>query len=177
MFTQETKLSKLLELALEHISNSRQGLPQEAFYFVSQLTPLVNVDLLIKDKVGRTLLTWRDDRFHGPAWHIPGGIIRFKELIEDRVVKVAQSELGASVKFDPDPINVRGLINSERDVRGHFISLLFLCELTSEPDVGRSCEENVPPKRGQWAWHNGAPKNLLRVHEPFRKFIDETSPL
>lgn len=177
MFTQETELSKLLELAHGHIPNSRQGLPPEAFYFVSQLTPLVNVDLLIKDKAGRTLLTWRDDKFHGPAWHIPGGIIRFKEQIEDRVVKVAQSELGASVRFLSEPINVRGLINSERDVRGHFISLLFLCELTSEPDEGLRCEGIASPKQGQWAWHNGSPKNLLRVHEPFRKFIDETKPL
>jgi len=177
MLTQENELPKLLELALGLIPNSRQGLPQEAFYFVSQLTPLVNVDLLIKDKAGRTLLTWRDDMFHGPAWHIPGGIIRFKESIEVRVVKVAQSELGASVKFVPEPINVCGLINSERDVRGHFISLLFLCELTSQPDVGRRFEESVHPKQGQWAWHNRAPKNLLRVHEPFRKFIDEPPPL
>lgn len=137
---------------------------------------MINVDLLIKDKAGRTLLTWRDDNFYGPAWHIPGGIIRFKELIEDRVVKVAQSELGASVKFSAEPINVRSLINQERDIRGHFISLLYLCELTSEPNPQLMCLGDSP-KQGQWAWHKGAPKNLLRVHEPFRKFIDETPPL
>lgn len=70
--TANTHLSELLDQVREQIPNAKQGLPQEVFYFVSELTPLINVDLLIKDKSGRTLLTWRDDKFYGPAWHIPG---------------------------------------------------------------------------------------------------------
>ena len=92
-------LSYLLDEALKHIPNSKTGLPQEAFYFVSQLTPMINVDLLVKNKLGQTLLTWRDDKFYGPAWHIPGGIIRFKEKIGDRINKVAENELGCKVYF------------------------------------------------------------------------------
>lgn len=165
-----------LDRALEHIKNAKDGLPIDVFYFVSQLTPLINVDLLVKNKKGQVLLTWRDDRFYGPAWHIPGGIIRFKEKIEDRVEKVAQLELGASVRFSPEPIHIRGLINAERDVRGHFISLLFLCELVSDLPQERAYIKGEP-KSGEWAWHNGAPKDLLKVHEAFRKYIDDTPPL
>jgi colanic acid biosynthesis protein WcaH len=165
-----------LNKALECINNAKDGLPLDAFYFVSQLTPLINVDLLIKNKNGQVLLTWRNDRFYGPAWHIPGGIIRFKENIEDRIEKVALTELDASVRFAPEPIHVRGLINSERDIRGHFISLLFLCELTSTLPQQRAYI-NGDPKSGEWAWHNGAPKDLLKVHEAFRKYIDDTIPL
>ncbi len=165
-----------LDKVLEHIKNAKDGLPIDVFYFISQLTPLINVDLLVKNKSGKVLLTWRDDRFYGPAWHIPGGIIRFKEKIEDRIEKVAQLELGASVRFAPEPIYIRGLINSERDVRGHFISLLFLCELISDlPE--ESAYIKGDPKSGEWAWHNGAPKDLLKVHEAFRKYIDDTPPL
>ena len=165
-----------LDKALVQIKNAKDGLPLDAFYFVSQLTPLINVDLLIKNKKGQALLTWRNDQFYGPAWHIPGGIIRFKEKIEDRIVKVAQLELGVSVRFAPEPIHVRGLINTERDVRGHFISLLFLCELTSDP-LQEKAYIKGDPKPGEWAWHNGAPKDLLKVHEVFRKYIDDTAPL
>ena len=50
------------------------GLPEELFLYVSSITPLVNVDLLIKDDRGRALLTWRDDSYYGPDWHVPGGI-------------------------------------------------------------------------------------------------------
>jgi ADP-ribose pyrophosphatase YjhB (NUDIX family) len=165
-----------LDKVLAHIKNAKDGLPIDVFYFVSQLTPLINVDLLVKNKKGQVLLTWRDDRFYGPAWHIPGGIIRFKEKIEDRIEKVAQLELGASVRFAPEPIYIRGLINTERDVRGHFISLLFLCKLTSDLPQGRAYAGDVP-KPGEWAWHDQAPKDLLKVHEAFRKYINETDPL
>jgi len=169
-------LPNLLEQVLKNVSNAKVGLPQEIFYFVSQLTPLINVDLLIKNKKGHTLLTWRHDQFHGPAWHIPGGVIRFKENIEDRIERVAESELGCKVRFLPTPINVRNMINQTRDIRGHFISLMYLCELIDEPDPSRKYISNEP-KAGQWAWHETAPKNLLTVHEPFRVFINDTPPI
>jgi colanic acid biosynthesis protein WcaH len=166
-------LSYLLDEALKHIPNSKAGLPQEAFYFVSQLTPMINVDLLIKNKLGQTLLTWRDDKFYGPAWHIPGGIIRFKEKIEDRINKVAEIELGCEVKFCTTPLDIREMMNKDRDIRGHFISMLYSCEIVGNPDnLKRSFDNNH--QHGQWAWHEEAPQNLLRVHEPFRKFINGT---
>ena len=166
-------LSYLLDEALKHIPNSKTGLPQEAFYFVSQLTPMINVDLLVKNKLGQTLLTWRDDKFYGPAWHIPGGIIRFKEKIEDRINKVAENELGCKVYFNATPIDIREMMNKERDIRGHFISMLYSCEIVGNPDnLKRSLDNN--PQHGQWAWHEEAPQNLLGVHEPFRKFINGT---
>ena len=165
-----------LNKVLEHIQNAKDGLPIDVFYFVSQLTPLINVDLLIKNKQGQVLLTWRDDKFYGPAWHIPGGIIRFKEKIKDRIAKVAQLELGGKVKFAAEPIHIRGLINNERDIRGHFISMLYLCALDSDLDLSKAYRAG-DPKQGEWAWHDKAPVNLLKVHEPFRKYIDETVPL
>lgn len=165
-----------LDKVLEHVKNAKEGLPLDVFYFVSQLTPLINVDLLIKNKQGQVLLTWREDQFYGPAWHIPGGIIRFKEKIEDRIEQVARLELGATVKYAAEPIHIRGLINNERDIRGHFISMLYLCELTSDPSEGKSYKADRP-KQGEWAWHDKAPTNLLKVHESFRRFIDDTPPL
>jgi colanic acid biosynthesis protein WcaH len=37
---------------------------------------------------GRTLLTWRDDESFGAGWHVPGGIIRYKETAADRIVRL-----------------------------------------------------------------------------------------
>lgn len=171
-----TDLSDLLERVSQHVADPKVGLPQDLFYFVSSLTPMVNVDLLIKNTKGQTLLTWRADRFHGPAWHIPGGIIRFKEDIGDRIEKVAQSEIGCGVRFSKAPIDVRSLVNKERDVRGHFISLLYLCELQGEPNLSMQAT-GAEPRAGEWAWHQTAPHNLIKVHEVFRKFIDETATI
>src|SRR5438105_4861558 len=56
------------------LGDTGAGLPPEVFLFLSRVTPLLNVDLLIQDDRGRTLLTWRDDEFFGAGWHVPGGI-------------------------------------------------------------------------------------------------------
>ena len=46
-----------------------------------------------------TLLAWRDDHLNGKGWHIPGGIIRFKESIKKRINEVAKNEIGTLVDF------------------------------------------------------------------------------
>ena len=89
------KRRDVIEVLSSSIKDSREGLPKEVFLFISKLTPIVNVDLLIQDERKRTLLTWRDDGFYAPGWHIPGGIIRFKESTATRIQAVGRQELGA----------------------------------------------------------------------------------
>lgn len=147
--------------------DARQGLPNELFYFVSRLTPLVNVDLLIRNDRGELLLTWRHDQFY-KGWHIPGGIIRFKETAADRIKAVALSELGATVEADAAPCEVHEKQNCQRDVRGHFISLLYATRLTSDLDAARKCLDIAQPGNGQWAWHGPCPELLLPNHASYR---------
>ena len=141
-----------------------KDLPEELFLFISTVTPLVNVDLLIKDEANRTLLTWRDDQHYGAGWHVPGGIIRFKEPALDRVQKVAETELGCSVIADPVPVLIVETF-AETCIRGHFISLLYRCRLTGDPNPG--LQSGDPPERGQWRWHDGPPHDLLPVHRSY----------
>jgi ADP-ribose pyrophosphatase YjhB (NUDIX family) len=145
------------------------GLPEDLFLFASRITPMVNVDLLIQDDAHRTLLTWRSDEHHGSGWHVPGGIIRYKEPAHQRIREVARLELGASVEFDPDPVAVMESIGPERN-RGHFISLLYRCRLSSGPDPGQQAITD-PPEPGSWRWHTGPPADLLEVHNMYRTFL------
>ncbi|OQW92079.1 MAG: NUDIX hydrolase [Thiotrichaceae bacterium IS1] len=163
-------LTEHLAAILASIEDPKQGLPQEIFYFISRLTPMINVDLLIKNDSEQTLLTWRADEFFGPGWHIPGGIIRFKEKAETRIQKVAQTELGATVKSEPSPIAINELFAPHRDVRGHFISLLYRCSLVSPPNPDLQCLEDKP-QHGQWKWHNRCPDNLISAQEIFRAYF------
>lgn len=165
-----TEAIKRLEACID---DAHKGLPEEVFLFISRITPLINVDLLIKDERNRTLLSWRDDGYFPPAWHVPGGIIRFKETAADRIRAVAKSELGAKVRFEPVPLAIREVIDPIRKNRGHFISLLYRCDLVSPPD------ENLrhlggAPRKDQWAWHANCPDNILDVQEMYREFIDAT---
>ena len=144
------------------------GLPEEIFLFVSRLTPLINVDLLIQDKDRRTLMTWRDDEFFGRGWHLPGGVIRYKERAVDRIEKCAEEELGVEVNFESSPTVIVETAE-ERRTRGHFISLLYRCTLQGEPDPGRKAGET--PKVGEWKWHDSCPDNILKVQRVYQKYF------
>ncbi len=143
------------------------GLPEEVFLFVSRVTPMVNVDLLIKDEKGRTLLSWRDDQYAGTGWHLPGGILRFKESLETRVIKVAEKEIGVAVKFDPVPITINQTI-CPHNTRGHFISILYQCFLSGKfiPNTGLK-KKTI----GYLQWHDSCPINLVKVHKIYSRYI------
>lgn len=148
-----------------------QGLPEEVFQFISRVTPLINVDLLIKNSRGQTLLTWREDDLLPPGWHIPGGIIRFKEKFSERIHAVAKNELGAEIRFEPNPLAMNEFIHPFRALRGHFISFLFNCSLTTAPDDSLKMKA-ARPQVGEWAWHNRCPDNLLLVQKTiYEKFF------
>ena len=169
-------LAELVARIRSSIGSARAGLPHELFLLVSELTPLVNVDLLVKDERGQTLLTWRHDEFYGPGWHVPGGILRFKEKAETRIAEVARLELGASVRFASEPLLVREVMNPNRDVRGHFISIVYLCALTSAP-AERLRQAGAEPRHGEWRWHDKCPHDVIAQHEAYRQLIDRTAPL
>lgn len=154
----------------KQIKNSSKGLPEEVFLFASRIVPMVNVDLLIKDKNGRTLLSWRDDQYCGKGWHLPGGVIRFKETIKERLEKVAETEIGAKVKFELKPIAVNEIMIKSK-TRGHFISLLYKCYLSSNfvPENKGLKETDA----GYLKWHAACPDNLLKWHNNiYRKFLN-----
>ncbi len=152
------------------IKNPSEGLPEDLFLFVTCITPMINVDLLIKNERNQTLLTWRDDGFYPAGWHVPGGIIRYKETLSDRIRAVAAGELGAEIEFKPEPLAINQVIHPSRRTRGHFISLLYECALTSALDQNRRYERGIP-KPGEWAWHAQCPSDLIPVHAMYRKFI------
>jgi len=171
---QQHKISRLLiktiDLLESLIKNPQEGLAEDIFLFVSRITPMINVDLLIKNKQNHTLLTWRDDGYYPPGWHIPGGIIRYKETIADRIKAVAKNELVAKIKFKKEPLAINEVIYLSRRDRGHTISLLYECRLISSLDKNLEFKKGIP-KPGQWAWHSKCPENIISVHKMYRKFI------
>jgi ADP-ribose pyrophosphatase YjhB (NUDIX family) len=162
-------MTDVIEILDKQVPNPSEGLPDELFFFISRVTPLVNVDLLIKDNLGRVLLSWRDDQYAGKGWHLPGGIVRFKETLEARIKKVAQIEIGTAVDFDPNPLAINQIIDNKKAIRSHFISILYKCSLSSAfvpENKGLSHTD-----AGYLMWHATCPDNLLKFHEIYRKFF------
>ncbi len=150
------------------VPDANKGLPQELFFFITRMTPMVNVDLLIKDENKRTLLAWRQDQFAGGGWHLPGGIVRYKERFEERVSKVAETELETQVEFDEVPLSTHQVICGHK-TRGHFVSILYNCRLPSSfVPANKGLNPSDP---GFIQWHDRCPDNLVRVHEMYRDHI------
>ena len=146
------------------------GLGTDLYETISQLTPSVSVDLIIKNlKSEKKLLTWRKDQFYGPGWHIPGGILRFKEQLTHRVKLVLYNELKVEALKVSGPIGVHEMFNEDRNIRGHFISLIF--EVTLKTSPPNSLRAGKHPKNGQWEWFSECPSNLIRNQRQLRKYL------
>jgi colanic acid biosynthesis protein WcaH len=129
---------------------------------------MVNVDLLVKNRKNQTLLAWRDDPFAGVGWHLPGGIIRYKEKAETRILKVAEIEIGSVIEFDPVPIAINQVL-CNHNTRGHFISLLYNCIIPG--DFIPKNQGLINTNAGYLKWHDSCPENLIKVHEMYRNYI------
>jgi len=162
-------LSKAIEFIDALCPDKSNGLPEELFLFLSRTTPLVNVDLLIKDENGRTLLSWRDDELCGIGWHIPGGIVRYKETFDERLQKTALSEIGTEVIMaDANPVNIGQTIIPGQTDRGHYVSFLYACRLPEGYKISNAKSET---DAGYLKWFSGCPENLIEQQRLYSKFI------
>lgn len=69
-------------------------LPDETFKSVIQNTPLISIDLIVRNQQGEVLL---GKRVNAPAkgyWFVPGGRVRKNETLDDAFVRLVKEELG-----------------------------------------------------------------------------------
>lgn len=73
-------------------------LSDDDFRKVVDLTPLVAMDLLVKDASGRVLLGLRRNRPARGDWFVPGGRVYKGERLDDAFARITRSELGVACK-------------------------------------------------------------------------------
>ena len=155
------------------MKDQREGLPEHLFEYISSITPMINVDLLVHNPEKGVILSWRSDKFYGPGWHIPGGIIRFKESLITRLKEVALKELDIK---NLDKINFQSIyqiMNPSRDTRGHFLSFLFSAEICSVKDFKNKDSKRSSLPNEACKWHTSVPVNLIPQHKRYEKIIDD----
>lgn len=165
-----TSLKKALNDIETYIEDPRNGLPEEVFLFVSKITPLVNVDLLVRDNAGRILLSWRDDPYEGCGWHVPGGIVRLKESFEERLQKTALQELGCDVLYEKKPLEIVPIIKKTANIRCHFITFVYDCRIPNGKNISTIRRKG---EAGYLEWHDSYPDDMLQVHAFYSKYFQE----
>ncbi len=76
-------------------------LPLETFKTVVASTPLISIDLVVRDSDGRVLLGKRTNRPAKGYWFVPGGRIRKNETIEQAWQRLLSDELGLQGSIQP----------------------------------------------------------------------------
>jgi len=75
-------------------------LSDDDFLFVITNTPLVAIDLILRDAEGRIFLGRRRNEPASGKWFVPGGRILKNETIEQAFARICRSELGQSLPFE-----------------------------------------------------------------------------
>lgn len=71
---------------------------EELFLTIVDSTPLVSIDLVIRNEQGLVLLGKRMNRPAQGYWFVPGGRIRKNELVQDALKRIAKAELGVMLE-------------------------------------------------------------------------------
>ncbi len=89
--------------------------------------PRLTVDVIIQTQAG-VLMTLRQHESWHNLWHLPGGTVYYREKVEASVKRIAQDELGISVKV----LKLLGYTEcfSEEKERGYgySVGLAFVCQ-------------------------------------------------
>lgn len=151
IFVLNKKELKRLSSLLKKINNPHKGLSRPVFDALLNIVPFVACELVVINKKG-ILLTWRNDKWW-KGWHFPGGLMRYGENFDERIQKTAQNELG---------VNITGykflfIKNYNQGVRGHTVSLFFLCKSDMKPKDGKFFKK--------------MPKNIIKEHKELWEMI------
>ncbi|WP_412176520.1 GDP-mannose mannosyl hydrolase [Enterobacter sp.] len=75
-------------------------LDRELFRTIVAHTPLISIDLIVKNKEEMALLGQRQNRPAQDFWFVPGGRIFKDESIEDAFKRISREELGLEISLD-----------------------------------------------------------------------------
>ncbi|WP_430462252.1 GDP-mannose mannosyl hydrolase [Thalassolituus sp. LLYu03] len=76
------------------MADVKTWLDAQTFQVVVDSTPLVSIDLLVRDSSGRILVGERVNRPAQGYWFVPGGRILKNESLADAFARLTESELG-----------------------------------------------------------------------------------
>jgi len=122
------------------MKNTKEVWPKAIFDSLVKHVTFVACECAVIDSHGALLLTWRDDQFW-KGWHIPGGLLRYKESFLTRIRATLKRETGLTVIR----AKLLDVYNYQNDPRGHSISMLFLCTCRGSAKKG-TWFKKVPPR-------------------------------
>jgi colanic acid biosynthesis protein WcaH len=112
------------------------GMTDEQFLHIVSATPLVSIDLVVRDETGRVLLGQRLNRPAPGSWFVPGGRIRTNERVAEALRRISERALGvvipeARLVGGADQVYPGNVLGAP-GVDTHYVVLEFLTEMRGE---------------------------------------------
>lgn len=88
----------LIALTNSCIGTAGRPLDVNDFAAVVSATPLIAIDLIVRDHAGRTLFGLRRNPPASGYWFVPGGRVYKNERLDDAFRRISKAELGIDIK-------------------------------------------------------------------------------
>ena len=126
------------------------SLANQDFARIIEATPLVSIDLVLRNPQGEVLLGRRRNRPAQGYWFVPGGRIRKDERSQDAFRRIAQAELGLALA----PGRLLGVFDhlyednyfGIPDLRTHYVVL------ACEAEIGAGCALRPDEQHTELRW-------------------------
>jgi len=148
-------------------------LDKDTFFEVVKNTPLVSIDLIVRNIKGEVLVGLRNNEPAKGFWFVPGGRICKNEKISEAFDRISRDELGQSI-----PMNTAkqiGVFEHIHDtnfaeipgIKTHYIVLAYLIDL-NEP-----LPPLPPDQHSQYKWiRSGIASNDNTVHKDTQAYFN-----
>jgi len=150
-------------------------LTDDDFALVISATPLVSIDLIIRNDRDEVLLGLRRNRPAQGMWFVPGGRIRKNEVLKVALQRIAQAELGVPLQawnllgaYDHIyPDNALG----RKGLGTHYVALGCACTL----QPGYAIRADAQHAELRW-WPRDELLASPLVHQNTRRYFEEDAP-
>ena len=147
-------------------------LDQKTFSTVINSTPLVSIDLIVKDRDGKVLLGERLNRPAKGFWFVPGGRILKNEAMADAFKRLTRDELGTEFQIEKakligpfDHFYVDNVFDESFST--HYVAIGYELQLTEDL---RALPADIQHRDYQWLSIDQL-KESDDVHENTKKYF------
>lgn len=148
-------------------------LSDQTFKSVIQHTPLISIDLIVRNEQGEVLL---GKRVNAPAkdyWFVPGGRVRKNETLDDAFVRLVREELGIESGLTRADAKFLGVFEHFYDncVFGNYVSTHYIVLAYSIKFINNLNKEKMSEQHFLYTWLRVNGGNLENIHAYTKKYL------
>ena len=154
-----------------------KSLITEEFYKVVEKTPLVSVDLIVKNKDNEIVLGYRNNNPAKNTYFTPGGVIRKNEKVDDAIKRILKDEVGIEYDTISDRITFNGIFNHfydnnfADDIFGtHYVCLSYIIDIS---DIGINNNSEGNGYNNQHSSLDWYPINDIKNNTEVHQYVKE----